>query len=63
MAYLQVIDARDAGATFDEIGDALISADLESSQDKFDRKAGLEPKAWAKVQHEQALEVAFNFPA
>jgi hypothetical protein len=61
--YLRVLDARDAGATFDEIGAQLICADPESTVEEYDKQAALEPKVWAKKKHEQALVVAFNFPA
>jgi len=60
--YLQVIDARDDGATYEEIGETLIGADPTASQGEYDKLTGLEPKVWAKAQHERALEVAFNFP-
>jgi hypothetical protein len=61
--YLQVIDAREDGATFEEIGETLIGANPDCSQEDFDRRANLEPKVWAKTNHDRALEVAFNFPA
>ena len=61
--YLRILDAYDAGATYRKIGDALIDADPQFDQVKFDKLAALERKAWAKARYDQARGVAFNFPA
>lgn len=61
--YLRIIDARDAGVPYEEIGESLISLDPDCPPDEYDGLASIEPKVWAKKSHDAALRVAFNFPA
>lgn len=68
--YLRVLDARDAGETYQKIGEELmpLAPDLKGeklSAKQYDRKQNriFAAKNWAKDQHDQAVKVGFKvFP-
>lgn len=67
--YLRVMDAKNEGATLENIGltlqgldkDLLITTECQSTYDRAQNRIE-QARQWARAQHQAALKVAFNFP-